>query len=825
MLWLTGLLVASTLVLAACLLHHHAGAAKAAQGANGAVNSYSHMALPLLGLLLLGVGTLTAHKIIKRATAHEAWLNSADAELHLRTTQLALLFDQNGIGMAEYGLDGRLIRANQALTERLGYEPGGLVGLKTPDFTHADDIDQDIAIFMKMQVGETSSHRVEKRYLHRNGKPVWVQVTGGALRDAHGAILGFQTMIEFIDERKQATEARDRAQQGHIAQMQAASSVLQFHQARLAAILDTAADVIITLDHTGTISMANRATAELLDVPPGQLTGTPITRWLPPEHRSHVPGILKQLDAARGTGASAPQWNPITLQDAHGRKIVVEAAFSSTNVNGQLFYVGVMRDMREIRAAQKALQQNRAMLAASLDSMSDGLLIVNAKRQIVHVNGSMVKFHCFNDSANCETLFKNYSNHFELTSMNGVPIAPADLPLARALRGEVCRHSEIRFHHHASGRRWVGSVSFSPVRDTSGAITGAVLTVRDTTEMHAMQERVARSEARMRALFESSADAILVADSELQVVAANAAATGLLGTRARPLAGQSLQALSPRRKRNAPLPIVDLLTHEGGTTQGHRQNLTLRSLRGREFPCDVSWATVDLESERLHCIIVRDVTERERTARELHRTRDELAAANEQLHGLLDAQQHVEEQERKRIARELHDDLQQRLAVIRMNQELLTSMAQTASSENMLPVLRQTATMVNETIDSLRRIVNDLRPQTLDLLGLPDALDLLVRGFNQLTGIEVDLEVIPAREGAAPLPDATVTHLYRTVQEALNNVRKHSGASFVFVCLDLSAPDTLELTIDDDGCGFRRHTLNRHGTNGLTGMTERARAL
>ncbi|HLB29761.1 MAG TPA: sensor histidine kinase, partial [Dehalococcoidia bacterium] len=199
---------------------------------------------------------------------------------------------------------------------------------------------------------------------------------------------------------------------------------------------------------------------------------------------------------------------------------------------------------------------------------------------------------------------------------------------------------------------------------------------------------------------------------------------------------------------------------------------------------------------------------------------EELARAQENLRTYLRLATEAQEEERKRLARELHDDTIQSLVVIKASLDALMA-------EKRLPAmvgarLDAVRRMVEAAVDDVRRFSRDLRPSMLDDLGLVHAVDWLVADMAQRTGIQARLKV----EGEPwRLRAETEVAVYRIVQEALRNVEKHSGAASVDVMLSFS-PDGLVAEVADDGRGFDpAQVLEGHGHGaglGLMGMQERA---
>ncbi|AVR96043.1 sensor histidine kinase [Pseudoduganella armeniaca] len=183
------------------------------------------------------------------------------------------------------------------------------------------------------------------------------------------------------------------------------------------------------------------------------------------------------------------------------------------------------------------------------------------------------------------------------------------------------------------------------------------------------------------------------------------------------------------------------------------------------------------------------------------------------------ALENIREEERAYIARELHDDLGQLLATLRVDMSLL--LQQPAAN----PAMRELMTGMDErllsAITSLRRIASNLRPRALDEGGLYFALQSLRHDFEQRHGIACKLE---ARECELVLNDRTSTAIYRIVQESLTNIARHADASHVRIALR-RACGMLHVTIDDDGRGIAQSDMEKPASFGLLGMRERVWAI
>jgi len=177
----------------------------------------------------------------------------------------------------------------------------------------------------------------------------------------------------------------------------------------------------------------------------------------------------------------------------------------------------------------------------------------------------------------------------------------------------------------------------------------------------------------------------------------------------------------------------------------------------------------------------------------------------------------AQEQERKYLSRELHDQVGQMLTGLRMELAALARNQSDGASEVSRRITRGKE-IVEETLGIVRNIAMLLRPSMLDDFGLAPALAWLVKEVSRSSGIEISSEIDPLVD---TLPDAHRTCIYRVVQEALTNASRHSGARTIRITLKRDG-EWVHVSISDDGRGFDPATLNRKGL-GLLGMEERVR--
>jgi PAS domain S-box-containing protein len=208
----------------------------------------------------------------------------------------------------------------------------------------------------------------------------------------------------------------------------------------------------------------------------------------------------------------------------------------------------------------------------------------------------------------------------------------------------------------------------------------------------------------------------------------------------------------------------------------------------------------------------RDITERKEAEEELEKSRAALRVLAAHLTS-------VREEERSRIATEVHDELGQFLAVLKLEVQRLARAP--VDEAELRRHVSETSELIDQMMASVHRIQTELRPPVLDVLGLVAAIDWQARQFESRTGIRC--RFTPSSEDVRVAPD-TSTAVFRIVQEALANIVQHAAAHAVEIGLQI-AGDTLTLTVRDDGRGITEADLDRQPSLGITGMRERARLL
>jgi PAS domain S-box-containing protein len=365
--------------------------------------------------------------------------------------------------------------------------------------------------------------------------------------------------------------------------------------------------------------------------------------------------------------------------------------------------------------------------------------------------------------------------------------------------------STVVYGLRANGQEFPVDASISQVDTPEGKLYTVIL--RDVTERVQAEREQARLAARLSGLLDSAMDGIITVDEHQHIVLYNRAAERIFGWSPEQVLGRPLDMLMPARYRGSHGEQVRRFGATGVSSRRMGGSAVIHGLRadGEEFPIDASISQLDTAEGKLFTVILRDVTARVRD-------QQELAALAAEAGG-------VREQEKARIARELHDELAQSLTALKMDTVWLRDQLQkdpvaaTARLNEML-------TMLDTAVASTRRIAADLRPLVLDDLGLLAAIEWLVQNFTHRTGVACTLQADDELELGEPY----ATGVFRIIQESLANVAKHARASRVQVRLEQRSAE-LVLSVQDDGVGFQPAAPRKPQSLGLAGVRERAHLL
>ncbi len=347
--------------------------------------------------------------------------------------------------------------------------------------------------------------------------------------------------------------------------------------------------------------------------------------------------------------------------------------------------------------------------------------------------------------------------------------------------------------------------SAAPILAGEGKVIGVVLVFRDVAERR--QEQIATAE--QAALLELTQDSVFVIDMEGKILFWSRGAEAMLGYSKAQAAGNISHDLL---RTEFPQPMTEI--REELMRAGHWEgDLITTAQDGRRIVMASRWALQWAKRDQAPRVLVinSDITERKRGE-------ESLVLQKEQLRALAERLQWVREEDRKRVARDLHDQIGQILTAIKMDMTWMTRHLPESEGE-VLARLTESIQLINDGVKAVRTICSGLRPGVLDDLGLAAAIEWQASEFASRNGVQCQVSVPPVD---LHLDGDRATATFRIFQECMTNVIRHAQAKSVRIAL-CQEEENILLVVADDGIGFCESGLsNTLGSLGLLGMKERA---
>lgn len=773
----------------------------------------------------------------------------AEEKLRQSEGRYRALIDQAMVGVAHCDRDGKLTLVNQKYCEITGYSEAELLNMRMQELTHPDDLPLNLKGFDQL-MSDGMPFEIEKRYRKKDGSIIWVHIGAAAIRNDELKAESAVAVVLDTTERKSTANLLDAQKQS--LEMVVSGAPLT--------------DVLTYLTRVVEEQAGGEATASILVLDEQGRLRNGASPSLPEDYSRAIDGLIPDPNVGTCSAAAAlgtviitpdisadPKWRtlrhlPLDLgfKAAWSMPILARDGtvlgtfgtyFRECRLPESLERQAVEMLARtaalaiERRVAEQRLMESEEQLRAILAASHDGVL-VEQDELITYVNHSYARLLGYQP----EELI---GSHMSLVTSPGDRERMLEYG-RRRLRGESAPAA-----YEFKGRKRDGALIDLEASVSTHTVGDAMLIttmVRDIAGRKLAEAALKQSESKYRLLMEQASDGIHTYDLNGDFIETNSRLCEMLGY---------------TREEMLRLNVKDLIPAEDLTTspirfdklQAGHSLLTERKLLRKDgtlLPVEISGSMIQhgvLQS------IIRDISERWRAEeivrnayseleRRVEERTAEIAAANkmltiemaerlvaeqgrqELLHRLVFAQ----EEERRRISLELHDQMGQRLTAMMM--KLKTLDAASFGRASTLGSLEQ----LTDLTEGLTRDVHDLawglRPPALDDLGLETALSNYLEEWAERSRIPVDFHS-RGFEGKR-LPVTHETTLYRIAQEALTNVFKHSGSDRVSFILDRRA-DYVLAVIEDNGHGFDADALLQQSVKarqlGLMGMRERARLL
>jgi PAS domain S-box-containing protein len=757
-------------------------------------------------------------RLYEQAQKEIAERKQAEEALRESERKLRLIAENTTDVIFAYDMERHLIYVNPAVEELTGYSADELRQREFINWLHPEDEARMMKLWEKLFEGQGFSGE-EFRIVTKDGQVKWCLSAWGALYDESGRQIGIQGRERDITERKRAEEA------------------LRESEERFRLLADNAFEGIC-IHEKGRILGGNQTQAKMFGYEESEMVGKDILEFAAPESRDL---ILRNI-----LSENEKPYETVGLRK-DGSTFPVEIRGKAIPYHGRMVRVGGLVDITERKRAEEALRKSQQLLEKTFASLRDAVCIIDADTvEIVDCNPAASEIF-------------GYSREEMLGRTAAfLHVDEAELEEFREHLYPAVEEKGFLFLPEFRMKRKDGTVfptehSVVPLEDERGKRIGWVGVVRDITERKRAEERVRREAARAAALARVAArlNAQLDLDTVLSAVCAEAAHALNVPTASvtlyEPDREVFIRATSfglPPEVRECFTPIPRSLYDEYARQMGPLivvpdvqavSGLPNVELYARHNFCTTVAASLIREDELVGTLNIYTMGEprtfdedelallkglADQAAQAIANAQlfKEVQAGRERLQALSHQLVEAEESERRRIARELHDEIGQTLTLVKIN---LQTMQRLSDAPALAAHLEESISTVERALQQVRTLSLDLRPSLLDDLGLVPALRWYVDRQAQQAGLSMEFAADPLEQRLPP--DLEIT-CFRLVQEALTNVVRHAQAQRVSV--ELRRRDgELQLVICDDGVGFdvqdALQRAVRGASLGLLGMQER----
>lgn len=726
----------------------------------------------------------------------------AEEKLLAAKQHLDALINQNIAAIAEMDLNGNYTMVNDRYCALTGYTRAELLaGMSMQMITHADDMPRSAEVFRRL-AEEGVPFAVEKRYIRKDGSVVWVRKNASAVYDAAGKRQSIVAMMEDITERRQAEE--------------------KIRQQTQIINLSYEPSIVWSLDDG--ILEWNAGAEHLYGYTRDEALGSTTHTLLRTQHANGFAPFIEQL---KREGHWSGELRHTTKA---GQTLIVESRHQWIEVDGQPFVLEINRDITARKAAEAALQESELRFSRLAEANIIGIITADVEK-IITSNDAFLRMVGYTR----EDLEMGRVKWPEMTPAEFVELDQRGM--AQLLERGWCEPFEKEYFRKDGSRV---SILLGAALLTHEPLTW-ICYVIDLTERKHTAERLQLTNFRFRMAEEAANSFSYEWDIDADVVERSAGLQKVLGYAPEELSGRWDSWANLMHPNDRTIFTKEHATHylnalpndnssgeyrvrhkDGSYRWMHESSMLLRDAHGRVRRM-IGQAVDITERKRAE----EALRESEARYRELSTTLEtrvaertaELAQSREQLRALSAYVLRAREDERARIAREVHDELGGALTVLKMSlARLMRNFAGDAAFEKGAHDMRA---QIDELVQNVRRIATDLRPSILDDFGLVAAMEWQAQEWGQRTGIEcqMDASLMPAD---LEIDDGRRTALFRVFQEALTNVARHAHATHVLVTLSL-ADGRLVLSVQDDGRGMDVAGRPNGTSLGLAGMRERIR--
>ncbi|GKS59260.1 hypothetical protein YTPLAS18_27870 [Nitrospira sp.] len=721
--------------------------------------------------------------------AHVIQRDVAEARLERLRRDYELLLTSVRDGLYGVDLEGNVTFLNPSASTMLGWPVVELIGRPMHALIHYCRADRtaypsdECPVYRTLREGVAHSS-AEEVYWRRDGTCFPVEYASTPILD-RGDIVGAVVTFRDITERRRAEE------------------VLRKTEQRFAAFMDHLPGFAWIKDAQGRHLYANRMFRQTLVRGMDWQGKTAHELWpreIADQYQAHDQEVV----------AAAAPWQRVEsyLQDGRVRHALVSKFQIGGGEGVPLLIGGIAIDVTEKARTEQALRESEERYRRLVHVSPDCIFVIRGGR-VVFINEQGVNL--FGASHPDQILGK-----FPLDLVHPDCRAKTDARM-RSLDGEV-RTVPLEQERYVRLDGAIVDVEVTATQVMDHAQRSIQVVARDITERKRAEAELARAQARYRSIFEHAVEGIYQTTAEGRFLDANPALASMCGYDSSQDLMESVNDIAAQLYvEPGDRETFRRRIEEDGVVRGFEYQL-YRKDRSRFWVSEHARAVRDGRGGMV-CYegMVEDITERREAQSRLQETLERLRMLSVRL-------EHVREEERTRIARELHDELGVGLTCLKMDLARVHGLVESATAGDgqhaVLERLQGMTSQIDGTILAVQRIVAELRPGVLDDLGLVASIEWQCRDFERRSGLACrfttnteDMTVDPDR----------ATAVFRICQEALTNVARHAGATAVSVGLRQDG-EHVRLEVRDNGAGIPQNKLSDSKAFGLIGMQERAQA-
>lgn len=678
-------------------------------------------------------------------------------------------FRTSPIGIALENMEGQPLFVNPALCKLLELTQEEMLSKHCVDFSPRDDAEKDWAFFEQLRAGVIDHYQLDKRYFRRNGSLVWGNLTVCLLNGGSQPLV--MAMVEDITERKLAE-----------------NKLQEYEEA-----IERTEEMIVVVDRDYRYVSANRTYLRNRNLTSDQVIGRQICEVV--QDGTFETVIKKKLDECF-TGKIVTYDLKHSYAEASDRELAI-SYFPIKGPEGFDRVVCILQDITNRKSTEQALRISEERLRLAQQAARMGSFEWDVKSGVVTWTPEMYAVYGLRPGG-----FDGRRETFYSL------VHPEDRERVRvmsslAMQSGLPSQGEWRIVWPDGSPHWI-SARWQVFMDEQGEPARVIGVNTDITERKQAEEELKKSEERFRLAAHAAKMFAFEWDPSTDVVLRSAESISLLEPdEPRDTTGRQITSRIHPDDREMVSAAVAALTPEGPALR-----VTYCSIRpsGKTIWAELHGiAHFDASGKLLRIIgMVADIGERKKAEQALADVRGRLI--------------HAQEEERARIARDLHDDINQRLAMLTMEiDQLQNHFPKSAAERNRrLEELKQSLIDVSGSVQSLS---HQLHPSQLQYLGLVGAMRSFCRDFSE--GQRTNVE-FTAQHVSENVPQDLSLTLFRVLQEAVRNAAKHGKAQRIKVDLN-SSSNELQLTISDNGSGFDSDKAGASGGLGLISMQERMR--